>query len=165
MTTSEPDTIYTYPLQTIEGQKTSLENWRGDLLLIVNTASECGFTPQYEGLESLWKTYKDRGLTVLGFPSNDFGQQEPGSNEDIQEFCKRRFGVTFPLFEKGSVKGENVQPLFHYLTQVANRDLKGTIKWNFGKFLIGRDGELLNRFSSRIKPESSRLIRAIETAL
>ncbi|MGM0505614.1 MAG: glutathione peroxidase [Bacteroidota bacterium] len=165
MTSSTHDSIYTFPVQTIEGRETSLLEWEGDLLLIVNTASECGFTPQYEGLESLWNHYKRRGLTVLGFPSNDFGKQEPGSNDEILEFCKRRFGVTFPLFQKGPVKGEDAHPLFRYLTQEANPEQKGEIKWNFEKFLIGREGTLLNRFSSRIKPESGRLTRAIESAL
>lgn len=165
MTKSDTNSIYEFPIRTIEGRETTLEEWRGDLLLIVNTASECGFTPQYEALESLWTNYKDRGLSVLGFPSNDFGKQEPGSNDQILEFCQKRFGVTFPLFEKCEVKGDEANPLFRYLTQEADPDQKGAIKWNFEKFLVSREGSLLNRFSSRVKPESGRLIRAIEAAL
>lgn len=165
MTEHERDSIFDFKTVTIEGEEVSLEKWRGDLLLIVNTASECGFTPQYEGLESLWKSYRGRGFTVLGFPSNDFGDQEPGSNDEILGFCQRRFGVSFPLFQKGSVKGDRVEPLFRFLTQQANPDLKGEIKWNFEKFLIGGDGSLLKRFSSRVKPQSGRLIRSIESEL
>lgn len=158
-------TIYTYPLRTIEGEETTLEPWRGKVLLLVNTASECGFTPQYEGLESLWNSYRKRGVVVMGFPSNDFGAQEPGSNEEIQSFCQARFGVSFPLFEKGPVKGEDAQPLFDYLTREADPDHQGAIQWNFEKFLIGKGGTLIDRFSSRVKPESKRLIAAVEEAL
>lgn len=164
MTKNSADSIYEFSLRTIEGRETTLKEWKGDLLLIVNTASECGFTPQYEGLESLWTNYKNRGLTVLGFPSNDFGKQEPGSNDQILQFCQKRFGVTFPLFEKGPVKGNDAAPLFRYLTQDADPDQTGDIKWNFTKFLIGRDGTLLSRFGSRVKPESRRLIKAIESS-
>src|SRR5215469_6353270 len=147
-------TVYDYKAATLAGEDIGLENWRGRVLLIVNTASECGFTPQYAGLESLYKTLEPQGLTVLGFPCNQFGQQEPGSAAEIGAFCQKNYGVTFPMFAKVDVNGASAHPLFKYLTQ-AKRGILGTeaIKWNFTKFLIDRNGEPVARYAPRTKPE------------
>lgn len=159
-----PDPIFDVPLRTIEGSDTTLAEHRGDVLLIVNTASECGFTPQYEGLERLHETYADQGLAVLGFPCNQFGGQEPGTNDEIQEFCKVRFGVTFPLFERVEVNGAGAHPLYEHLKGEAPGLLGSrNVKWNFTKFLVGRDGRVLERFAPGTKPE--KLEATIETAL
>lgn len=158
------ESIYDFPLRTIEGKETSLEAHRGEVLLIVNTASQCGFTPQYEGLERLHETYHDRGLSVLGFPCNQFGGQEPGTSDEIQEFCKVRFGVTFPLFERIEVNGKNAHPLYEHLKTEAPGLLGSrNVKWNFTKFLVGRDGRVIERFSPTTKPEQ--IEKKIEAAL
>jgi glutathione peroxidase len=156
--------IYSTPLKDIDGKETSLQAYKGKVLLIVNVASKCGFTPQYEGLEALWRKYKDQGLIVVGFPSNDFGAQEPGSSEEIKQFCKAKYDVTFPLFEKIRVKGPEKHPLYLELTG-SNSPVPGEVKWNFGKFLISRDGRILSRFDSGVKPDSAELTRAVEGAL
>ena len=145
--------IYKYTAATLAGEDVSLETWRGRVLLIVNTASACGFTPQYAGLEALYRKYEPRGLTVLGFPCNQFGAQEPGGEAEIGAFCEKNYGVTFPLFAKVDVKGANAHQLFQYLTQ-AKPGLLGTeaIKWNFTKFLIGRDGRVVARFAPDTQP-------------
>ncbi len=158
------ETIYAIPLQDIDGRPASLEAYRGKVLLIVNVASKCGFTPQYAGLEALYQKYKDQGLIVLGFPCNQFGRQEPGTNEEIKQFCSTNYQVSFPLFEKIEVNGKNRHALYAVL---AGKDspFSGRIWWNFTKFLIGRDGEILGRFGSRIKPDSPQLTHAIVTAL
>ena len=147
--------IYDYKVRDIEGQELALATLRGKLLLIVNTASQCGYTPQYKGLEKLYQQYKEQGLLVLGFPCNQFGKQEPGGAEEIQQFCERNFGVSFPLCAKVEVNGPNADPLFTYLKNEA-RGILGTckIKWNFTKFLVGRDGQVVKRFAPRDKPES-----------
>lgn len=147
--------ILAHTVETNSGESVSLEAYKGKVLLIVNTASKCGFTPQYKGLEALYKKYKDQGLEVLGFPCNQFGKQEPGSNAEISEFCELNFGVTFPLFSKVEVNGNNAHPLFKTLKQQAPGIL-GTqrIKWNFTKFLVGRDGKVEKRFAPTDKPES-----------
>lgn len=149
------DDIYSFQVKDIRGQQVSLEQFRGKALLIVNTASECGFTYQYEGLEELHKKYKDKGLVILGFPCNQFGGQEPGTNEEIAQFCATRFSVDFPIFGKVDVNGPNAEPLFEYLKHKLP-GLLGTkaIKWNFTKFLVGKDGQLLKRFAPTEKPES-----------
>jgi glutathione peroxidase len=146
--------IYKYTATTLAGEDVSLETWRGRVLLIVNTASACGFTPQYAGLEALYRKYEPRGLTVLGFPCNQFGAQEPGNEVEIGAFCEKNYGVTFPLFAKVDVKGANAHQLFQYLTQ-AKPGLLGTeaIKWNFTKFLIDRNGAPVARYAPQTKPE------------
>jgi glutathione peroxidase len=156
--------IYDFPLKTLAGAEVTLAEHRGKVLLIVNTASLCGFTPQYGDLEALYKKYKDRGLVVLGFPCNQFGKQEPGDARDIAAFCTKNYGVTFPMFAKVDVNGPNASPLFDYLKQ-SKRGLLGskTIKWNFTKFLIARDGAPIARFAPNRTPAS--LQRDIEKAL
>jgi glutathione peroxidase len=147
-------TIYKYTATTATGEKVGLEAWRGRVLLIVNTASQCGFTPQYAGLESLYEKLEPRGLTVLGFPCNQFGGQEPGTDAEISQFCQKNYGVTFPMFAKLEVNGPHADQLFQYLTR-AKPGLLGTeaIKWNFTKFLIDRDGEPVARFAPQTKPD------------
>jgi glutathione peroxidase len=158
------DSIYDISLKDIDGKPTSLKAYKGKVLLIVNVASRCGYTPQYAGLESLFEKYKDKGLLVLGFPCNQFGGQEPGTNEEIKQFCSSKYQVTFPLFDKIEVNGPNRHPLYLAL---AGKDaaFPGDIKWNFNKFLIGRDGKVLKRFDSGTKPEAKALTEAIEAAL
>ena len=156
--------IYTIPLKDIDGKDATLKTYAGKPLLIVNVASKCGFTPQYTGLEAVWRKYKDKGLMVLGFPSNDFGGQEPGTNEEIKQFCSSKFDVTFPMFDKVQVKGDGQSPLYAALTG-AESPVPGPVKWNFGKFLIGRDGKILARFDSKVTPDSAELTKAIEDAL
>ncbi len=147
--------IYDFTVRTIEGFQKSLDDYRGKVVLIVNTASKCGFTPQYEGLQELYRKYKDRGFVVLGFPSNDFMRQEPGTSEEIKQFCEVSFGVKFPMFEKIKVRGRNKHPLYEFLTsKKTNPGFGGSIKWNFTKFLIDREGRIINRFSPNTSPES-----------
>ena len=147
-------TVYKYAAATLAGEAVGLEKWRGRVLLVVNTASECGFTPQYAGLETLYRKFEPEGLTILGFPCNQFDGQEPGSEAEIGAFCQKNYGVTFPMFAKVDVKGPNAHPLFRYLTQ-ARPGILGTetIKWNFTKFLIDRDGEPVARYAPQTKPE------------
>jgi glutathione peroxidase len=158
------DSIYSIPLKTIDLEDATLEPYRGKVLLIVNTASKCGFTPQYEGLEALHRKYRERGLVVLGFPCNQFGHQEPGDETEIKTFCKLRYDVDFPMFAKLEVNGENTHPLYRLLKS-AQPGLLGTeaIKWNFTKFLVGRDGTVLQRFAPKDAPAS--LEQDIERAL
>jgi glutathione peroxidase len=146
--------LYSIPLQAGDGSATSLEDYKGKVLLIVNTASKCGFTPQYKGLEALYRKYKERGLVVLGFPCNQFGQQEPGRDSEIQQFCELNFGVSFPLYAKLDVNGADAHPLFTHLKKAAPGIL-GTegIKWNFTKFLVNREGQVVERFAPKDKPE------------
>lgn len=159
-------TVYDFWVQDIDGRDVSLSEYKGKVLLIVNVASKCGFTPQYAGLQKLYETYRDKGFAVLGFPANNFLSQEPGSNAEIKAFCTKNYGVTFPMFAKISVKGKNIHPLYEYLTNKKNNPAYGgAITWNFNKFLIGRDGKILNRFGSRTTPEDSELIQAVEKAL
>ena len=156
--------IFNIPLRDIEGKASSLEPYEGKVLLIVNVASKCGYTPQYAGLEALYKKYKDKGFLVLGFPCNQFGGQEPGTSEQIKQFCSSKYQVTFPLFDKIEVNGPNRHPLYALL---AGQDspFPGDIRWNFSKFLIGRNGKILRRFEPKVKPDSAELVQAIETAL
>ena len=146
--------------KTLRGVEAPLADYKGKVALVVNVASECGFTPQYEGLERLHEAYKDRGLAVLGFPCNQFGGQEPGGAEQIEQFCTVKFGVKFPLFEKVDVKGARQSPVYAFLAAG-----HGEPKWNFHKYLVGRDGRVIGAFPSSVEPESSELKAAIETAL
>jgi glutathione peroxidase len=143
--------VYDFKLTNIDGQGFSLAQYKGKKVLVVNTASKCGFTPQYADLQKLSDLYKDK-LVVVGFPANNFGQQEPGTATDIKTFCTAKYGVTFPLSEKVSVKGDDICPLFKYLTEAPNPDFTGEIKWNFEKFLIDENGNLIHRFRSAVKP-------------
>ncbi|MDB6123025.1 MAG: Peroxiredoxin [Pedosphaera sp.] len=156
--------LYDIPLKDIDGKDTSLKAYKGKVLLVVNVASKCGFTPQYESLEAIQKKYQDKGFTVLGFPCNDFGAQEPGSAEEIKKFCSSKYDVTFPMFEKLHVKGDEQHPLYAALSG-KDSPFPGDVKWNFGKFLIGKDGKILQRFDSKVKPNSPELTSAIEAAL
>jgi glutathione peroxidase-family protein len=158
--------IYEYTMKQIDGTTAALSDYKGKVLLIVNVASKCGFTGQYAGLQKLFETYKDRGLVVMGFPSNDFLFQEPGTNKEIAEFCSLKYHVTFPMFEKITVAGGKCHPLYKFLTDKAtNPEFSGKITWNFNKFLISRDGRILARFGSRTAPEDKDLISAIDAAL
>jgi len=147
-------TLYDIDVTLIDGTPVRMDAWRGKTMLIVNVASRCGYTPQYEGLERLYRRYRDRGLVVLGFPCNQFGRQEPGTPEEIQEFCTREYSVTFPLFSKIDVNGDEAHPLFKFLKS-AKKGILGsqTIKWNFTKFLVGADGDVLKRYGSVDSPE------------
>jgi glutathione peroxidase len=159
-----PTSVYDFEALSIEGKTASLATQRGKVLLIVNTASACGFTPQFGGLETLWKTYRDQGLVVLGFPSNEFGSQDPGSNDQIASFCEMNYGVSFPMMEKVEVNGAQAHPLFKWLTKEAPGLLGSTgIKWNFTKFLVGKDGKVIRRYAPTDKPES--ITKDIEAAL
>lgn len=177
--------FYNFQMQTIDGKPATLADYKGKVLLVVNVASKCGLTPQYEGLEKLYTQYKDKGLSVLGFPSNEFAGQEPGSSSEIQEFCTMNFGIKFPMFEKIVVKGEGQHPLYQYLTETKpEATLKpdgklmtilqekgllsgkaNDIKWNFEKFLIDREGKVIERFSPDIEPMDPVIIKAIDKAL
>ena len=148
---SAPAQVYEFKLKDIDGKDFSIARYKGKKVLIVNTASKCGYTPQYADLQKLADLYKDK-LVVVGFPANNFGQQEPGANADIKTFCEKRYGVTFPLSEKVSVKGDDISPLFKYLTSEANPDFTGEIKWNFEKFLIDENGKLIRRYRSAVTP-------------
>ncbi|MCG3419329.1 glutathione peroxidase [Oceanobacillus sp. M65] len=155
--------VYEFKAETISGKEISLSEYEGKVLLIVNTASKCGFTSQLEGLQKLYDTYNQQGLEILGFPCNQFNSQDPGSNEEIAEFCQLNYGVTFPMFSKVDVKGKNAHPLFSYLTEEAKGLLTKQIKWNFTKFLVGKDGQVIDRFAPQTKPEE--LEKAIQDAL
>jgi len=151
-----PSSVYEFKLKNIDGQDFSLAQYRGKKVLVVNTASKCGFTPQYAELQKLADLYKDK-LVVVGFPANNFGQQEPGTATEIKTFCSKNYGVTFPLSEKVSVKGDDICPLFKYLTEASNPDFTGDIKWNFEKFLIDENGKLIHRFRSQTTPLDPKL--------
>lgn len=158
-------TLYNFTVDNIDGESVSLSKYKGNVILIVNVASKCGYTPQYEGLQSLYESYKDQGLVILGFPANNFKGQEPGTNEEIKQFCTLEYGVEFPMFSKVSVKGEDQAELFRYLTQQSNPDFTGDINWNFEKFLIDKEGNLKRRFRSGVKPLSDELKEAVEKEL
>jgi glutathione peroxidase len=157
----QASTIYDFTMPSIDGSPTPLSEYKGKVVLVVNVASKCGFTPQYEGLEAVYTKFKGQGFTILGFPANNFMSQEPGTNADIKQFCTRKYNVDFPMFSKSDVKGEGQNPLYHYLTA----EKGGEIKWNFTKFLIGRDGTILARFEPAVKPDSPEVTAAIEQAL
>ncbi|QQS43142.1 MAG: glutathione peroxidase [Acidobacteriota bacterium] len=158
--------FYEFEMLDIDGNKVSLSKYKGNVVMFVNTASKCGYTPQYAGLQAIYEKYKDRGFVILGFPANNFMGQEPGTNEEIKEFCTLRYQVTFPMFAKISVKGEDQHPLYAYLTsEKANPDFAGEITWNFNKILANDKGEIIARFSSKETPESPEVTKAIESAL
>ncbi len=154
---------HAFSFTSIEGKPLPLAGYNGCAVLVVNTASACGFTPQYKGLEALWQAYKDKGLVVLGVPSNDFGAQEPGSDSEIKSFCEARFGVDFPLTSKVHVTGADAHPLYQWIAQELGEG--GAPRWNFHKFLIGKDGSLAGTFNSKVTPEGAELKQAIEAAL
>ena len=158
-----PTSVLDFTMRNIDGKDVPLSNYRGKVILIVNVASECGYTPQYKGLEELYRKYKDRGFVILGFPANNFGAQEPGTNEEIKKFCTTTYDVTFDLFSKISVKGEDQHPLYKFIT--SNPAVTGEIKWNFQKYLVDRDGKLIARFMSRVEPLSNEVTQAVEKAL
>ena len=152
-----------FTMNSLEGKPVNLAKYQGTVVLMVNVASECGYTPQYEGLQALHKKYAGRGLRVLGFPSNDFGGQEPGSNGEIQDFCKKNYGVEFDMFSKIPVLGNAKAPLYKTLTSTPK--FSGDVSWNFEKFLVGRDGQVIGRYKSAVEPLSAELTKAIEAAL
>jgi len=155
--------VLNYKMKSLGGQDVDLSQYQGKVLLMVNTASKCGYTPQYKDLEAVYKKYHEKGFEILGFPADNFGHQEPGSDKQIAEFCEKNFGVTFPMFSKVSVKGDDQVPLFKYLT--ANAPETGEIKWNFEKFLISKDGKIAHRFRSKANPSSDEVTQAIEHEL
>ncbi len=159
-----PKSVYDVPLKDIDGKDTSLKDYQGKVMLIVNVASKCGNTPQYKELEALNKEFKKDGLAVLGFPCNDFGGQEPGTNDAIKEFCSTKYKVTFPMFDKVVVKGADKHPLYQVLSG-PDAPFPGDVKWNFGKFLVGKDGTILKRFEPKTKPDAPEVLEAIKEAL
>jgi glutathione peroxidase len=162
----KPASVLDFKVQDIDGKAVDLSKFKGDVLLIVNTASQCGLTPQYEGLEALYGKYKAQGFDVLGFPANEFGHQEPGSDSEIKQFCSSKYNVTFPMFSKIVVKGQGIHPLYQYLTsKETDPKFPGEIRWNFAKFLVNRKGEVIARFEPVDKPDSPKVVKAIEDAL
>ena len=158
--------IYNFKVRDIDGKDVKLKSYKGKVVMVVNTASKCGYTPQYEGLQALYDKYKDKGLVILGFPANNFGGQEPGTEAEIREFCTSKYKVTFPMFAKISVKGEDQHPLYAYLTsKETNPDFGGDISWNFNKFLIDRRGRIVGRFTSKDKPMADSVIAEVEKHL
>jgi glutathione peroxidase len=153
--------VHEFTLNSIDGKPAPLSAYQGKVVLIVNVASRCGFTPQYAGLEALYEKYKDRGFTILGFPANNFGGQEPGTNEEIKTFCSSKYNVTFPMYSKISVKGEDKAPLYQFLTAATGSE----IQWNFTKFLVDKNGKVVARFEPKVTPESPEVTEAIEKAL
>ena len=158
------ESVYEFTIKDIKGNDLSLSKYKGKVLLIVNVASKCGYTRQYSGLQNIYEKYKDKGFEILAFPCNDFGGQEPGSNEEIAEFCSVNFNVTFPIFDKVKVLGDDKSPLFKFLTDSIQSN-SGDINWNFEKFLISKNGNIVNRFKSSVEPESEKLISQIEEEL
>lgn len=159
-------TVYDFTLNTIDGQSAPLGSYKGKVVLLVNVASRCGYTPQYTALESIYEKYKDRGFVIVGIPANNFGSQEPGTNAEIKTFCKTKYSVTFPMMSKVSVKGDDMTPLYQFLTdKAANPQTGGEIQWNFTKFLIGPDGRVITRFEPAVTPDSPEVTGAIEKAL
>lgn len=155
-----------FKMKTIEGKTVDLEDYEGKVVLIVNTASECGLTPHYKGLQALYKKYEDKGFVVLGFPCNQFGTQEPGTDKEIAEFCSSKFSVTFPMFSKIDVNGDYAAPIYKHLTSVDTKPAgKGPVGWNFAKFLVGRDGQVAGRFKPPTEPTDAEMVKAIEAEL
>jgi glutathione peroxidase len=157
--------IYSFSPNSIEGNPVPLADYKGKVVLVVNVASQCGYTPQYSALEAVYEKYKDRGLVILGFPANNFGSQEPGTNEEIRTFCTRKYSVTFPMYAKISVKGADQSPLYSYLTKETGPGVSGDIKWNFTKFLVDRNGKVVQRFEPEVTPDSKEVVAAIEKQL
>jgi glutathione peroxidase len=162
----KPASVLGFTVKDIDGKEVSLSKYQSKVLLIVNTASQCGLTPQYKGLQEIYQKYKDQGFEVLAFPANEFGAQEPGTNDQIKEFCNTRYRVSFPLFSKIIVKGSGIHPLYDFLTSDStDPKFAGPIKWNFAKFLVNRKGEIVDRFDPQVRPESAEVTGAIEKAL
>jgi glutathione peroxidase len=160
------ESVLDFSMKDIDGKAVDLSKYKGDVVLIVNVASKCGYTPQYADLEEVYEKYKGQGFTILAFPANEFGAQEPGSNAEIKSFCTKNYGVTFPVFSKIVVKGQGIDPLYSYLTgEKTNPKFAGEIPWNFTKFLVGRDGQVVARFKPGDKPDSAMVVKAIESAL
>ncbi len=164
--TKKPASVLEFTVKDIDGKDVPLSKFQGKVLLIVNTASQCGYTPQYKGLQEVYEKYKDQGLEILAFPANEFGAQEPGTDAQIKEFCSTKYKVGFPLFSKIVVKGKGIHPLYEYLTgEATNPKFAGPIPWNFSKFLVNRKGEVIGRYQPGVKPESAELNGEIEKAL
>jgi len=157
--------VYDFTLPSIDGKPMPIANYKGKVILLVNVASRCGFTPQYTALEAIYERYKDQGFVILGFPANNFGGQEPGTNAEIKKFCATKYSVTFPLYAKVSVKGDDTTPLYQYLTKKANPEVAGDIQWNFTKFLVDRNGNVAKRFEPETTPDSTEVVSAIERLL
>ncbi len=161
-----PGEVLKFTMKDIDGKDVDLSKYKGRVILMVNVASKCGNTPQYKSLEAIYEKYKDKGFVILGFPANNFGAQEPGTDGEIKEFCTANYNVTFPIFSKISVKGDDIAPLYKTLTEFKSEKVTpGSISWNFEKFLIGRDGAIVDRFAPRTKPDSDKVIAAIEAEL
>lgn len=156
---------YDFAVIDVEGKPAKLSSYKGKVALIVNVASKCGYTPQYTDLQALYEKYKAKGFVVLGFPSNDFGGQEPGSDKEIKTFCETNFNVKFPLFDKGPVKGETKQPLYKFLTEESGDTYKGEIGWNFEKFLVDKEGHVVGRYKSKVKPMDRDIVKVLEASL
>ncbi len=158
--------VLNFTMNSLDGKPVNLSKYQGKVVLMVNVASKCGYTPQYKGLEALHEKYKDKGLVILGFPANEFGKQEPGSDKEIGEFCEKNYGVKFDMFSKVVVKGDGICPLYKFLTaEATDPKFPGEVKWNFEKFLIGRDGTIVNRFRSKVAPDSEEMVKAVEAEL
>jgi glutathione peroxidase len=157
--------VYNFTLNSIDGKPAPLADYQGKVVLLVNVASQCGYTPQYSALEAIYEKYKDQGFIILGFPANNFGAQEPGTNEEIKTFCTRKYSVTFPMYSKISVKGADQAPLYAYLTKETGTGIAGDIKWNFTKFLVDRQGKVIQRFEPAVTPDSKEVTAAIEKQL
>ena len=157
--------VYSFTLSSIDGKPAPLADYKGKVVLLVNVASQCGYTPQYSALEAIYEKYKGQGFVILGFPANNFGAQEPGTNEEIKTFCTRKYSVTFPMYSKISVKGADQAPLYGYLTKETGAGIAGDIKWNFTKFLVDRDGKVVQRFEPAVTPDSGEMTAAIEKQL
>ncbi len=162
----KPASVLDFSVRDIDGKPVDLSKYKGDVILVVNTASKCGLTPQYKGLEELYGKYKAKGFEILAFPANEFNNQEPGSDSEIKQFCTAKYNVTFPVFSKIVVKGEKIHPLYSFLTsKETDAKFSGEIPWNFAKFLVNRKGEVIARFAPTDKPEAEKVTKAIETAL
>jgi glutathione peroxidase len=157
--------LYGFTLNNIDGKPAPLADYKGKVVLLVNVASQCGYTPQYSALESVYEKYKDQGFVILGFPANNFGSQEPGTNAEIKTFCTRKYSVTFPMYAKISVKGADKAPLYQYLTEQTSPGISGEIQWNFTKFLVDRNGNVVKRFEPPVKPDAKEVTDAIEKEL
>lgn len=155
------DSVHEFTMNSIEGAQTPLSSFKGKTVLFVNVASQCGYTPQYKGLEALYRRYRDSGFVIVGVPANNFGAQEPGTNQEIQTFCKRNFDVSFPMMAKVSVKGDDISPVYRHLAAQTGRD----IQWNFTKILVNKQGKVVQRFEPNVDPEASELVTAVERAL
>jgi glutathione peroxidase len=157
--------IYDCTLPSIDGKPMPLADFKGKVVLVVNVASRCGYTPQYSALEALYEKYRDQGFVIVGFPANNFGAQEPGTNEEIKTFCSRKYNVTFPMYSKVSVKDDDQTPLYQYLTKQTDPSIAGEIKWNFTKFLVDRNGHVVQRFESAVTPDAKDVVSAVEKQL